>query len=175
MSVTQLPGERAAALLNLPFTYPMSGEGGRTPEGFHSFSRSATLKRRDFPGSVSDLMSWRMHERAGLRLSASSSWVAADTVVVIRFGLGPLAVEAPCRVVRVIDEGARQGFAYGTLPGHPESGEESFILDHADDGRITFTVAAFSRAQSTLARAAGPLGRAAQHWMTSRYLKALDT
>ena len=32
--------------------------------------------------------------------------------------LGP--VRAPCRVVYVVDEPDRRGFAYGTLPGHPE-------------------------------------------------------
>jgi uncharacterized protein (UPF0548 family) len=36
--------------------------------------------------------------------------------------LGPIRV--PCRVVYVLDEPERRGFAYGTLPGHPESGEE---------------------------------------------------
>jgi uncharacterized protein (UPF0548 family) len=36
------------------------------------------------------------------------------------FGIG---FKAPVRVVYVVDEPTRRGFAYGTLPGHPESGE----------------------------------------------------
>ena len=40
--------------------------------------------------------------------------------------LGP--VRAPCRVVYVVDEPDRRGFAYGTLPGHAESGEERFVV-----------------------------------------------
>ena len=36
-------------------------------------------------------------------------------------------LQAPCRVVYVIDEPDIRGFAYGTLPGHPESGEERFV------------------------------------------------
>jgi len=87
----------------------------------------------------------------------------------------PLAINAPCRVVYTVDEPGRRGFAYGTLPGHPEAGEESCILEVHDDSRITFTVSAFSRPDSPLARAAGPVGRYLQHWMTSRYLNAMDS
>lgn len=67
---------------------------------------------------------------------------------------------------------ARQGFAYGTLPGHPESGEEAFILDRHDDETTTFTVVAFSRPASVLAKLAGPVGSLVQDVMTTRYLRA---
>jgi uncharacterized protein (UPF0548 family) len=83
-------------------------------------------------------------------------------------------VKIPCRVLEVIDEPRRQGFAYGTLPGHPEAGEERFILEQLDDGHILFTITAYSRPASTLAKAAGPISRAAQSFMTQRYLRALD-
>ena len=39
----------------------------------------------------------------------------------------------PCRVVYVVDEPDRRGFAYGTLPGHPESGEELFLVRYDPD------------------------------------------
>jgi hypothetical protein len=54
-------------------------------------------------------------------------------------------MRAPCRVVYVIDEPRRRGFAYGTLPGHPESGEEAFVLEQRDDGTIASNIIAFSR------------------------------
>jgi uncharacterized protein (UPF0548 family) len=68
----------------------------------------------------------------------------------------------------VVSEPGRCGFAYGTLPGHPESGEEAFLLEQHDDGTVTFAVTAFSRPATALARAAGPLGRAIQSHLTSR-------
>jgi len=77
-------------------------------------------------------------------------------------------------VVDVIDEGRRKGFSYGTLPGHPEADEEQFLLEQRDDGRIDFTITAFSRPASTFAKLGGPGTRAAQRYMTQRYLKALD-
>jgi uncharacterized protein (UPF0548 family) len=60
------------------------------------------------------------------------------------------------------------------LPGHPESGEEAFILQRHDDGTITFTITAFSRPAEMLATIAGPLGRRIQDAMTNRYLRAFS-
>ncbi|GAA4696164.1 DUF1990 domain-containing protein [Nocardioides conyzicola] len=80
----------------------------------------------------------------------------------------------PCRVAYVVAEPDRAGFAYGTLPGHPESGEERFLLTRLSDGRITFTVTAFSRPATRLARAGGPLTRSIQDRVSRRYLRAAD-
>ena len=44
--------------------------------------------------------------------------------------------KVPARVVYVIDEPLRKGFAYGTLPGHPETGEEAFIVEYRDDDSV---------------------------------------
>jgi len=81
----------------------------------------------------------------------------------------------PSRVVYVVDEPDRAGFAYGTLPGHPEQGEELFLLENDDQNRVLFTVSAFSRGTSTLARLGGPVTGRFQQRMTSRDLTALDT
>ena len=72
-------------------------------------------------------------------------------MAVLRLGRRRLAVSAPVRVVYVVDEPRRRGFAYGTLPGHPESGEEAFVVELQEDDEVTFTVTAFSRPASTLA------------------------
>ena len=99
---------------------------------------------------------------------------ASGTVVLMRWGPGALSVRIACRVVDVTDEPRRRGFAYGTLPGHPEAGEERFLVEQAEGGRILFTITAYSRPATTLARLGGPISRAAQSVMTQRYLRALD-
>lgn len=76
-------------------------------------------------------------------------------------------------MVYLVDEDHRKGFAYGTLPGHPESGEEAFVVELGEDGQVTFTISAFSRPASVLARLGGPLSRAIQRWVTGRYLRAV--
>jgi uncharacterized protein (UPF0548 family) len=89
-----------------------------------------------------------------------------------RLGIGPLSVNAPCRVVYVVVELDRCGYAYGTLPGHPESAEEALLLRRSECGGISFTVTAFSRPATVLSKVAGPVGHRLQDLMTTRYLRA---
>lgn len=107
-------------------------------------------------------------------MRASDIPLVAGTVVLMRWGFGPLSVRIPCRVVQVVDEPRRKGFAYVTLEGHPEAGEEQFLLEQLDDGSIVCTITAVSKPASTLAKIGGPATRAVQHHMTQRYLRALD-
>ncbi|HWJ11630.1 MAG TPA: DUF1990 domain-containing protein [Nocardioides sp.] len=170
---------RAEQLRALPLTYdrpqdpttPGTTPGG--PAGFGWFSRTLALRRTDLDGAADDLLSWRVHERAGLRVRASGPAVEG-AVVEMRLGLGPAAVRIPCRVVAVVAEPDRRGFSYGTLPGHPERGEEQFLLERAADGSLRFTVSAFSRPATRLARLGGPVTGMVQRAMTDRYLRAPD-
>jgi uncharacterized protein (UPF0548 family) len=57
----------------------------------------------------------------------------------------------------------RFGFAYGTLPGHAESGEERFTVAwHEADGAVWYDILAFSRPQQLLARLGYPFARRLQ-------------
>jgi uncharacterized protein (UPF0548 family) len=86
--------------------------------------------------------------------------------------LGP--VVAPCRVVYVVDEPDRRGFAYGTLPGHAVSGEELFLVRYAPDtGQVSAEVAAFSRHGTWWSRLGAPVTSLVQRVVTDRYLRAL--
>ncbi len=74
-----------------------------------------------------------------------------------------------------MDEPDRAGFGYGTLPGHPEVGEEAFLVTRAGDG-VWFEVTAFSRPARWYIHAAGPAARAVQHayaWWLGRTLRRL--
>jgi uncharacterized protein (UPF0548 family) len=81
--------------------------------------------------------------------------------------------KVPARVVYVVDEPLRKGFAYGTLPGHPEQGEEAFIVEWRDDDSVWLTIRAFSRPSSWVFWAGYPLVRLMQEIYTSRYERAL--
>jgi uncharacterized protein (UPF0548 family) len=158
-----------------PFTYTEVGATASGPQaGYDLLERSAPLIRRDFERASRDLFMWRLHERAGLRVQASESPLRQDTVVLMQLGLGPASIRIPCRVAYVINEPGLRGFAYGTLRGHPESGEERFLLEQHADGTITVAITAFSRPASRLATLGGPLTRRMQQTMTTRYLRALD-
>jgi uncharacterized protein (UPF0548 family) len=83
------------------------------------------------------------------------------------------AGEVGCRVIYVVDEARRYGFAYGTLPGHPECGEEAFVVEHRPDDEVVFAISAFSRPADWLVRIGGPFVRRLQARATSSYLNAI--
>ncbi|WAL68444.1 DUF1990 domain-containing protein [Amycolatopsis cynarae] len=171
MGVRLLPPGQVARLRARQLTYPEVGASEHDPpRGYRALHRTRTLPRNaDFTAAAHDLAHWRVQRRAGLRVAASDPEVRPGAVVV----LGLLGVKAPCRVISVIDEPDRRGFVYGTLPGHPECGEEAFLLERGVDGRVRFAIRAFSRPAGLLARLAGPLGHWAQDVITRRYLTAL--
>jgi uncharacterized protein (UPF0548 family) len=99
--------------------------------------------------------------------------VAAGETAILLLGWGPLSLRAPVRIVYVIDEPTRRGFAYGTLPGHPESGEEAFIVEQRDDDSVWLTIRAFSRPAHPALWVVYPVLWLVQAIITSRYEHAL--
>jgi uncharacterized protein (UPF0548 family) len=93
-----------------------------------------------------------------------------DTAL-LKWMLWPASI--PARVVYVIDEPDRKGFAYGTLPGHPERGEEAFIVERRADGSVWLVIRAFSRPANAFFWAAYPALRLMQAIFTARYERAL--
>ncbi|MEV1010361.1 DUF1990 domain-containing protein [Streptomyces sp. NPDC049881] len=116
---------------------------------------------------------WEMHRASGLRVRAAEGEAVPGAEVVLALGVGPLRLTAPCRVVWTVREEDRVGFAYGTLPGHPERGEESFIVERHSGGEVSLTVTAVSSPAAWYLRGAGPLGRAAQRVIAHSYGRAL--
>jgi uncharacterized protein (UPF0548 family) len=76
-------------------------------------------------------------------------------VVAVRYRARPflLWMLLPARVVYRVEEPRRFGFAYGTLPDHPERGEERFLIEwnQADDS-VWYDLVAVSRPRHWLAR-----------------------
>jgi uncharacterized protein (UPF0548 family) len=124
----------------------------------------------DFDAVADAVLSWQMQERSGVRRVSGPLRATLGADVTFRF----LGQQVPCRVVDIVDEPDRRGFAYGTLPGHPETGEERFIV-HRDpaSGEVTATVTAFSNPALLRTKLAGPVARLLQRAMTRRYLNAL--
>lgn len=160
-------------LRELPLTYTEVGAtAGALPEGYRHLEHAAPIGRgrQRFEQAGEAVLHWGMQRGAGLSVRADSDVAAVDTTVVVRLGL----LAAPCRVVYVVSEPDRRGFAYGTLPGHPESGEELFSVryDPADD-TVYAQVRAFSRPAKWWIRAGGPAASVAQRVIAKRYLRAV--
>jgi uncharacterized protein (UPF0548 family) len=145
-------------------TYPEQGATRRDalPGGYAHLRVTTFLGRGRavFEAAGQAVLDWRMHRAVGVRIAAGTPPAAPGVAVTPVLGLGPLRVEAPCRVVWAVRGERRTGFAYGTLPGHPERGEEAFVVEWDGPGGgdgVRLTVVAFSRPVSRYARLAGPL------------------
>lgn len=166
--MTPLSPERAVRLTAAPYTYPEVGATrSELPPGYRHV-RVSRVVPVPFESATETLMTWQVPERAGLSVAASSARVEPGSVTEMRW----LGMRIPCRVVYVVSEPGRVGFAYGTLPGHPEAGEEAFMLEPAEAG-TRFTITAFSRPATLMARLGAPLARRVQDLMTERYLASL--
>ena len=160
-------------LAALPLTYSEVGAtDGPLPAGYHHVQKSAVIGRgrRRFEEAADQGMRWGMLRGAGLRVEPTSEVAAVGSEVIVHLGL----VRAPCRVVYVVDEPDRRGFAYGTLPGHAESGEERFVVcyDPATDEAYA-EVVAFSRHATWWSKLGSPVTSVIQRLVTDRYLRAL--
>ena len=69
--------------------------------------------------------------------------------------------------------GPEQGFGYGTLPGHPESGEECFLVRLTPEGDVVYEILVFFRLASPMARLGGPVSLLLQRAATGRYVAAI--
>jgi len=156
-------------------SYPEVGATGTAvlPPGYRHDRRHRRIgDSQDFDRAASGLRHWAAHEGASIHIFPHDHPVALGTTILAVISLGPGQMVAPCRIVRFIDESDKFGFACGTLPGHPERGEEAFVVERRTDGTF-FTITAFSRPADPLARLAGPIGRALQLAITCRCVNAL--
>ncbi|RAX48993.1 DUF1990 domain-containing protein [Arthrobacter sp. AQ5-05] len=122
--------------------------------------------------SIAEVLRWGVKTASGFTVGSSATVRAGDRVEVTArlFGVG---IIEPVEVVAVVDEPDRVGFSYRTLPGHPVSGEEAFMVSrHGDEVRLT--VRSLTRAAPQQPwRALFPLLLIVQGIVRRRYLRAL--
>ena len=167
-------GRRAPAYRRIVEALRGSVESGALPAGYHHLDVTRVVGQgRDwFDVAAARVLTWQVQRRAGVQVDAERE-VALGVRAVLGLGFGPLLVRAPVEVVVVTSEEDRVGFAYGTLAGHPELGEERFAVALREDGAVEARIRAFSRPGRWFTRMAGPVGRGLQRTMTQRYLDAL--
>ncbi|CPT30225.1 Uncharacterized protein conserved in bacteria [Mycobacteroides abscessus] len=162
-----------ARLSQLPFTYPERGAtAGELPAGYHHVRESRQIGTGEarFEEAAARLMRFGIQRGIGLRVLTSAPEAGEGVNVATR--LWPFW--ALCRIVYVVDQPNRRGFAYGTLQGHPETGEEAFIVrrDPSNDV-VSVEITAFSRPSFWWIRLGNPLAKQLQRIVTQRYLRAL--
>jgi uncharacterized protein (UPF0548 family) len=125
-----------------------------------------------FDRAVGAIHDWAVHRGAGLLVAADGP-IAVGTNVALVAPLPVGYVDAPCRIVAVVNEPDRFGFAYGTLSNHPEQGEESFIVTR--NGTVEFVIETVSRPVHPAARVVPFVADRLQAAAIRRYLAAMRT
>ena len=108
------------------------------------------------------LKEWRHFELGWVTIVPRGVAIEVGATVAVKaraFGTWSLSA---ARVVYVIDESRRFGFAYGTLPDHVECGEERFLIEWLPDDSVWYDILAFSKPRHPLVQLSSPLARMLQ-------------
>lgn len=148
------------------FTYAAVGatraaEG--LPRGFTVDRHEVVLGSGDecWAAAKAALREWRHFDTGWSEVAGRPAVQVGVTVAVVIRHWGFWSMNS-ARIVYVIDEADRFGFAYGTLPGHAECGEERFLVRRDGEGGVRYELMAFSRPRAWLAWLGYPVVRGLQ-------------
>lgn len=144
------------------------------PGGFRAWERTTEVGSGDefWRWARVEVLRWGVKTRSGFAVDAEGRVSPGDRPVITAQPLR-LSIREPVEVVEVVDADDRAGFAYRTLPGHPVSGEEAFVVARVG-AQVTLTIRSLTRAGDTRHwRTAYPLLLVAQAIARRRYLRAL--
>jgi uncharacterized protein (UPF0548 family) len=118
----------------------------------------------NFEKARAAIQQWKQFDLGWVQATPRETPISQGEVVAIvakTFGIWWLNA---CRIVITVDEECprRFGFAYGTLPAHAESGEERFLVEMDEIGRVWFDIFAFSKPNQWLTKMGYPYARIVQ-------------
>lgn len=153
----------------LPYTYPAVGATAGTPPAGYVVDRTRIKLGEGEPvfrSAIAALRRWEQFALGWVEAWPSDTPIqSGEVVAVMGRAVGVWWLNA-CRVVSVVDEAgpvSKFGFAYGTLPGHVETGEERFLVEwDRGDGGVWYDILAFSRPNQFSARLGYPVVRRLQ-------------
>ena len=158
---------------NSAFTYGQLGvtRTNEVPDGFDLDRQRSLLGhgKQTYEIAKESLRHWAMFPTELTNLYWPDQTIRVGAEVAVLFRAGPLWSLNPCRIVYVLDEAKTTGhvhqfgFAYGTLSGHLECGEERFCVswNRADDS-VHYELLAVSRPNHVLTKIGYLYARAVQ-------------
>lgn len=163
--LSQFVAEQSA----LDFSYSAVGATAETPPvGFVVDRTRIELGAGEsvFEAAKSALQRWQQFHLGWVEAwSPETPLEVGQTVAIMGWAVGFWWLNS-CRIVYTVNESGDTttfGFAYGTLPGHVESGEERFLIewDRTTD-QVAYDILAFSKPNHFLTRLGYPLVRRSQ-------------
>jgi len=143
--------EVGATRSQIPSGYKVDHNRVRVGRGTEVYLRAGEL-----------LSNWRMSDLGWAKAFPERGAIEPGvTVAVLAHHFGFWSLNAS-RIIYVLREERRFGFAYGTLQDHAEQGEERFSIEWAGDDWVWYDIFAFSRPRQWLAKVARPISRMLQ-------------
>jgi uncharacterized protein (UPF0548 family) len=149
--------------IELPHSYAAVGHtrnGGTVPGFDHDFNQVELGKGpAAWDAAKAAIRQWKMFPGTWARIEPANAPIRPGIVVAMLARVMGFWWMNSCRIVYVIDSEWQFGFAYGTLPGHVEKGEELFLVEKDASGTVRYSIRAFSTPRFWLARLAYPMAR----------------
>ena len=149
-----------------PFSYEEVGmsQEDDVPDRFSVDRYRVQLGRGQevFERAAEAVRTWKVYPSAWMTLYPPNAPVVKGTSVAILAHLPIIWGKSAVRIVYVIEEPRRYGFALGTLPKHIESGEERFSVEWLADDSVWYEILAISRPRHPLAKLGYPVARLVQ-------------
>jgi uncharacterized protein (UPF0548 family) len=154
--------EYVKAQAPLPFTYDGVGSTRSTPPPGYVVDHTRVLLghgQTTFEAGRRAIERWVPFELGWVEARPSNTPIRTSATLAVTIRAFGLWWTNSARIVYAVDETtdshARFGFAYGTLPGHVEAGEERFLVEwNRTSGEVHYDIFAFSRPRHILTRLA---------------------
>ncbi len=158
------------ALRPLSYATPGMTLEGEAPPGYRR--TDATIAMDNSIEAIGAMRAWTTHDQSWVEVHPREATIEPGRDVAVLARAAGLRWLVPARIVAVIDEAQRWGFAYGTVEGHVVTGEELFVIEQGPDG-TRLRITAFSRPVDPLVAVASPLVRRFQHRFVAGALDAV--
>jgi uncharacterized protein (UPF0548 family) len=168
--------KREAFIRSKTFCFPTYPEIRDTTVDFTLRKASAAARKYDydenrillgtgrltFEAAKAAIREWQMFPTGWIKVHPHLQSIEAGNKVAVFFKVLGLWWWNSSEIIYTIDEEDRFGFAYGTLSGHVETGEERFLVEMDKKGRVWYSIKAFSRPSYQIVRLVYPFARSRQ-------------
>ncbi len=145
-----------------PFSYPEVGQSlDGSPAGYDVDFHEIRLGegREVFEKAAAALKNWQQFPAGWCFIGPGEPPVKVGQVVAMSARVLGVWFSNLAKIVYLVEEENRSGFAYGTLDAHVERGEEVFLVEQRGDGSVWYVIRAFSRPRFWAARLNYPFAR----------------
>lgn len=150
---------------SLPFSYPeVNASKTEQVAGYDNDHNKIYLGKGEtvWQNAKIALQNWQQFPQSWTTTLPKKTPLKNEETVAVFFRMFGIWWMNAARIVYILDDEKWFGFAYGTLPGHVECGEECFWIEKEADGSIFYHIRAFSKPRFWMAKLGYPIARAYQ-------------